>query len=101
MNILHFLTNWFKSNCNDDWEHIYQIKIETLDNPGWHITIDLMDTDLEGKNFQQVFLHNNEKDWMICRVEKNIFHGDGDLDKLEKILEIFKNWQEENSGEVN
>ena len=41
MDILQWLQTWFAQNCVDDWQHFYGIKIETLDNPGWHIDIDL------------------------------------------------------------
>ena len=38
------LSDWYESNCNDDWEHGYGVKIETLDNPGWLVQIDLFGT---------------------------------------------------------
>lgn len=92
--IFHWLTQWYVSNCNEDWEHSYGISIKTLDNPGWMVDIDLWDTEIENEFFEKVFLYNNEKDWLFCKVENNVFKGRGDLDKLEQILEIFKNWQE-------
>ena len=33
--------NWYKTNCDGDWEHSYGITLQTLDNPGWHLTVDL------------------------------------------------------------
>ena len=26
----------FANECDGDWEHENQVKIETVDNPGWH-----------------------------------------------------------------
>lgn len=99
MNILEWLKEWYKSNCNGDWEHNYGITIENVDNPGWYINIDLWDTELENKPFDEVQIHHNEQDWLFCRVENNKFMASGDPDKLIKILEIFRNWQEANDEE--
>lgn len=38
--------NWYVRECDDDWEHSYGVKIDTLDNPGWTIAIDLRETSL-------------------------------------------------------
>ena len=49
---LDWLTNWYACECNNDWEHSYGVKIDTLDNPGWTIVIDLKETSLEGRSFE-------------------------------------------------
>ena len=49
---LDWLMNWYVHECNNDWEHSYGIKIDTLDNPGWTIEIDLRETSLEGCPFE-------------------------------------------------
>ena len=94
MDLLYWLNKWYKSNCNGDWEHCYGIKIETLDNPGWSFSIDLMGTEAEDEIFNKIAITNSENDWMFCKVENNVFQADGDPDKLLKILETFKMWIE-------
>ena len=95
MSIFSWLMKWFKSKCNGGWEHYYVgVKIETLDNPGWSIEIELSDTDLEDKHFEKINIDNGDDDWFVCWVEKNKFNGAGDPDKLEKIIEIFRDWVE-------
>ena len=42
------IERWFHENCNGDWEHSYGVSIETMDNPGWSVTIQVTDTILEG-----------------------------------------------------
>ncbi|MEU4549059.1 Imm53 family immunity protein [Nonomuraea dietziae] len=42
------LQSWYASCCDDDWEHSYGVTIGTLDNPGWCMKIDLVDTSLAG-----------------------------------------------------
>jgi Immunity protein 53 len=38
---LEIIDAWFKTLVNGDWEHHNGIKIETTDNPGWMITLNL------------------------------------------------------------
>ena len=85
---------WYKGNCDGYWEHLYGVKIDTLDNPGWSIDIDLLDTPLENKPFAKIQYDNGDEDWLICLKKDSIFKGGGDPNKLEKILSIFKEWSE-------
>ncbi|MEU5895079.1 Imm53 family immunity protein [Streptomyces venezuelae] len=47
--MMDFLQSWYRSQCDGDWKHEFGIRIETLDNPGWNIEIDLTGTDVEGR----------------------------------------------------
>lgn len=49
---LEWLMNWYVRKCNNDWEHSFGVKIDTLDNPGWTVEIDLRETCLEGCPFE-------------------------------------------------
>ncbi|HVX91265.1 MAG TPA: immunity 53 family protein [Candidatus Paceibacterota bacterium] len=98
MNHLHKLQEWYRSQCDGDWEHGYGVKITTLDNPGWSVSIDLVGTAVEEKNFEPV-LYGVGKDavegsdeWLSCRVEEKTFEGRGGPQKLEEILELFLQW---------
>ena len=94
MNMLEWIQKWYKSNCDGYWEHMYGVKIDTLDNPGWHVLIDLVDTPLEEKKFENIVNYIDEDNWINCMVKEGVFNGGGDLYKLEDILLIFKNWVE-------
>ena len=37
---LDWLMNWYSAQCDEDWEHQYGVKLETLDNPGWSLIIE-------------------------------------------------------------
>ena len=52
MDLIKWIEEWYLSNCNNDWEHCYGVKIDNIDNPGWTINIDLIDTPLENKDFK-------------------------------------------------
>ncbi|MEW9078551.1 immunity 53 family protein [Terrisporobacter glycolicus] len=94
MNLLEWLENWYNSNCDGDWEHMYGVKIETVDNPGWSINIDLIDTYLEQKEFSTVKYDKGNEDWIICIKEDGVFKGSGGPKKLNEIIFIFKSWIE-------
>jgi hypothetical protein len=53
-NILTRLQDWYRSQCDGDWERQYGIKINTLDNPGWQVQIELNDTPLKSAAFTTV-----------------------------------------------
>ena len=95
MNTLKWLEKWYKSNCNGDWEHCYNnVIIKTMDNPGWLVDVNLIETILEDKPFKKIQINNNDNDWITCFVQDGKFKGRGDSEKLEKILEFFKEWAE-------
>lgn len=39
MDIIKWLQEWHKSNCDGYWEYLFGVQITTLDNPGWLIEI--------------------------------------------------------------
>ncbi|MBU1112456.1 MAG: immunity 53 family protein [Candidatus Omnitrophica bacterium] len=98
MEELKKLQKWYEDQCNGDWEHQYGVSINTLDNPGWTVMIDLNDTPLNNKQFETVAEGVGEKsipesnNWIECKIENNQFVGVGGPDKLERIIEIFLNW---------
>lgn len=94
MDIFKWLEKWYSSKCDGEWENFYGIKINTLDNPGWIVQIDITQTGLEDKVFSTIDFDNNEEDWLHCRVQDGKYEGFGDNSKLITILEIFMTWVE-------
>ncbi|MEK7724812.1 MAG: immunity 53 family protein [Acidobacteriota bacterium] len=92
MSVLDDIQKWFASNCDTYWEHSFGVEIGTLDNPGWQVTINLEDTNLDGKDFEPLQQEASEENWIHCRVEENKFLGFGDETKLEEILKVFLDW---------
>jgi hypothetical protein len=95
MSVLKDLQDWYRSQCGRNWEDEYGIEIGTLDNPGWEVAIDLTDTGLESKAFQEIKRLEDEEDWIHCRVEDKKFLGFSGPQKLEEILSIFLDWAKE------
>ena len=90
--ILHRLELWYLARCDDDWEHQYGVRIDTLDNPGWTVEIDLLGTPLAKVNFSSVNVERSEHDWVQCSVEDGKFKGAGGPENLGEILRIFLDW---------
>ncbi len=44
MDSVQWLQTWYQAQCDNDWEHQYGVKIDSLDNPGWMVSIDLFGT---------------------------------------------------------
>jgi hypothetical protein len=101
---LALLQQWYAAQCNGGWEHGSGVKIETLDNPGWLVKIDLAGTALEGREFTSVteglerregFDFPSSADWHSISVKGSTFEAAGDPAKLEFILRKFLDWAEQ------
>lgn len=101
MNTLEWLQDWYRSNCDEEWEHSYGISIETLDNPGWSVSIDLVGTPLADKTFSTVRWERSTNDWGFCDVKDSTFLAHGGPQNLTEILEMFKHWSEGNTKANN
>lgn len=86
------LQKWYLSQCDGDWEHECGIEIETLDNPGWLVVIDLRDTIFKNKIFHEVDRQINENDWVQCELNEGKFRGAGGPKNLTDIIKIFIEW---------
>lgn len=96
MQLLSWLEEWYKSQCNGWWEHLFGVEIGTIDNPGWRVTIDLEDTELENKKFDEYrLIIDEDEDWILCYIKEGRFEGAGDPSKLEEIIRRFKEWVEQ------
>jgi hypothetical protein len=75
---------------------MYGVKIDTLDNPGWIVHIDLTETDLYGKCFEPVIRgdSDNDIDWIDCKVDASQYIGTGGALNLAELLDIFLIWAE-------
>lgn len=88
-NAFEALQHWYFSQCDEDWEHQYGVKIETLDNPGWLVTIDLENTDLHGAAAPLLFVERTQTDWWQFEVTDNKFIGCGGALNLGEVIEKF------------
>jgi hypothetical protein len=85
-----FLKDWYKSNCDGDWEHQYGITINTLDNPGWEVKIDLAFTKLECLDIDWTATNITDDNWFGFSIKNKIYSAAGSTENLEVILEKFR-----------
>lgn len=96
MSLIKWLEEWYISQCEGDWQHYFGMRIYTIDNPGWRVTINLEDTELEDKEFDEYrLIIDEDEDWILCYVKDCRFEGAGDPSKLEEIIRRFKEWVEQ------
>lgn len=101
---LSWLSQWYLSQCDSDWEHSYGVKIDTLDNPGWSLKIDLTDTPLIGQAFERASHGEPTVDfeewqrtgsWWVAAVNSHAFEAScGPLD-LSDVIGVFRRWVEQ------
>ena len=96
MELLNRLQDWYQVHCDGDWEHSYGVKIDTLDNPGWRLTIDVAETLLEDVDFTPICVSESDF-WIDCKKVNGSFVGTGGPDSLEKLLSVFLEWAEKNA----
>ncbi|KWT87594.1 MULTISPECIES: immunity 53 family protein [unclassified Variovorax] len=92
MNTLSRLSRWFEEQCNGEWEHTYGVSIETLDNPGWTVRIDLQELDVKLPQFVPLKVERSEVDWINCKVEEEAFVAFGGSSNLDEIVTVFLDW---------
>ena len=94
MNLLLRLQRWYGSYCDGDWEHTYGITIGTIDNPGWTLSVNIEDTDLEEAVYESVTVERSPEDWYQCFVREKIFEGAGGAGNLTDLISTFLEWAE-------
>jgi hypothetical protein len=100
MTALTRLEQWYTRQCNGEWEHQHGVTIESCDNPGWWVKVELKGTTLESVPFGRVAENVDAANfqqgarWLVCHVTDGVWNGAGDETKLEKILEVFLSWTE-------
>jgi hypothetical protein len=89
------LQTWYQTQCDGDWEHQNGIRIETLDNPGWYVKIDL--THYPTSKSEMVLCNIDQPvGWMRCLIKKGFFEGFCGPTGLEDVLNIFLDWVSRN-----
>jgi hypothetical protein len=54
MSTLAQLQTWYSHQCNGEWEHSSGVIIQSCDNPGWWVKINLIGTPLQTQPFTEI-----------------------------------------------
>lgn len=77
-NTLHRLQRWYAAQCNGEWEHRFGVQIQSLDNPGWLVKVDLVGTSMAERSFATLSDGLGPNDhpvgpqWFHCRIRDGI-----------------------------
>jgi len=41
MDLLTWLEEWYRCKCDGAWEHSHGVRLDTIDNPGWRVEVDI------------------------------------------------------------
>jgi hypothetical protein len=86
------LQDWYLAHCDGEWEHSYGVKINTLDNPGWELIVDLDHTELADEPFKAVERESDDRDWIRCQLRGSKFEAAGGPLNLQEIIDTFLTW---------
>jgi Immunity protein 53 len=98
MRALVELQRWYAAQCDGLWEHSYGVKIDTLDNPGWTLRVDLRGTPLQEQVFVALSDGMEGEEWISCRVKDGQFEGAGGPHMLSRLARIFVDWARTRGG---
>ena len=101
MDLIKWLEQFYLSNCNGDWEHMFGVKIDTLDNPGWFLQFEIAETEYEDCIFEDIKDYRTDDDWIACKKENNVITCACGPENLGEVLGIVKNWTERNGWQAN
>lgn len=88
------LTKWYEAQCLNEWHEEFGIRIETLDNPGWSLKIDLQKTGLSQRDFDESKIERTERDWVVVRKSGGMFEAFGGPANLDEMIGMFLAWAE-------
>jgi hypothetical protein len=91
---LDWLVGWYTKECRSDDKKSIKIRIVTLDNPGWILTLELEGTMLGNNPFNEVDINRSKDDWIQCDIKDNKFDGACGPLNLSEVLTIFREWAE-------
>jgi hypothetical protein len=89
---LEYLVAWYAEHCNGDWEHSFGIELVTIDNPGWHLKVDLVETGLEGRVTPRERIGRSDHDWLTVQSDGSVFEAFGGSSNLRELLERFRSF---------
>ena len=91
---LTWLQAWYAAQCDGDWEHGNGVSIDTLDNPGWLLRVDLEGTCAADRTFAGREIHRSQHDWLITRIVDQHFEALGGPLNLGEAIHEFRLWVE-------
>jgi hypothetical protein len=91
---LEFLAAWYSDQCDGEWEHEFGVRLDTLDNPGWYLRVDLIGTAAERRFVERRRFDFGAGGWVIVGSDGRTFEASSDPSSLNFALEEFRRFIE-------
>ncbi|MFI5589994.1 Imm53 family immunity protein [Amycolatopsis sp. NPDC051758] len=85
-----WLSEWFSSQCDGDWEHEFGVRLETLDNPGWRLLVDIVGTGVEGRVLPRSKVDLGAGRWLWTSADGKSYEGSCDVRSLRELVAAFR-----------
>jgi hypothetical protein len=98
---MKWVESWYGRQCNGDWEHQRGLKVDTLDNPGWMLKVDLQGTDLAAFSLPDRDLGSSGTGtdgrpvaprWFHSQIRGGQYVAAGSADRLVDLFIAFRTW---------
>jgi hypothetical protein len=76
------------------------VRISTLDNPGWTVSIELHDTGKQEATCERIKIERGHDDWIFYWVENQKFEIRCGPLNLSEAIEIFEKWFDSTDCEI-
>ena len=83
------LQSWYAAQCDGDWETRYGVMLSTTETSGWELRIDLVGTELEGRELGRIRAAHTPGDWFEAWCDGYTFRAAGGVESLDQLLEAF------------
>ncbi|MEV8350733.1 Imm53 family immunity protein [Streptomyces niveus] len=80
--------SWCCHGAQPEWG----VKIATLDNPGWTVSIDLEETEPEERDYIRQEINRAPQDWIRAWTAEKTFHAACGPGNLTEALTLFRTW---------
>jgi Immunity protein 53 len=91
---LDALQAWYAAHCDGDWESRYGVMLATSEASGWDLRVDLVCTELEGRELERVRSASTPDDWFEAWCDGYTFRAAGGAESLEQLLTAFFDFAE-------
>jgi hypothetical protein len=91
---LRALQAWFAAHCDGNWEQEYGVTIQTVEEPGWELRVDLVGTSLEGVALARQPTGQGSEDWCEMWCDGYTFYAVGGPHDLHELLGAFVSFAE-------
>lgn len=86
------LQDWYLRRTDGELEPEYRIQIDTLDEPGWRLSIPLAGTALAGKQVPELTVERTGSDWLHAWADDRELHIDCGPLNLTEAIKTFTAW---------